>query len=281
VPTGGWRTLLVALIIIVVGVVIHEFGYRWLSKYVKNQIEKKLGPDVFGTEVEVGSLLIRPWTGVFIMKDFVIKNPPGYSGEYMLKAAEVSILTAPKKILFSLGKTVQILFIRFEHIDVHIEFPGLVGSSNYAVVREHINDSHQKYLDKQAILKQGKKPSWIALLAERELEDLMDHAVLLQAEFVDIHAIAHHPLLSGELNINDIEFDNFSKDYDAVGVRSIASHLADAFYQEIQKDAMGETGAKFANVTSAPMSKSASHMSITPETPSVSQWQCQRGNPEP
>jgi len=243
-------------------VLFHEFGHKFLSKLVIKEIQEVIGPEVFGTEVEVGSLAFRPWTGVFLMKDFVIKNPPGhgYKGKYLLKAAEVSVLTAPKKILFSMGRKFDIRLLRLQHIDVEVEFSGyLFHSSNLAVVRQNVANSYQSFLDLEAEQKkQGKQPGFLTKFAERRFHDMLDHIELHQAEFVDICATAHHALLGGRLSISDIEFADFSKENNAIGVRAISSHLTDAFYKALQEEALGETGAAVANIAeSSPVGSSS------------------------
>lgn len=256
VPTGGWRVLLGVAIVLVLGVICHEFGHKWLSKFILQEIKEKMGPDVFGVEIEIGSLSFRPWSGVFVMHDFRMLNPKNQAFEhkYLLKASKVHMLTAPKKFFYTFGQVADIMLLRLEDIDVQIEFPGVFATSNIAVVREHVNQSFEAWENEtNEKQRKGEKPSMIAAFFNGKLHawihEMLDHALLHRAEFINIRAIATHPLLGGELDINDIHFADFSTSYNAVGVRAIANQLADAFYRALQQDALGETGAQVADAS--------------------------------
>lgn len=242
VPTYGWRVLLVSAFVCILGVVIHEFGHHYMSKKITQHIQESLGPDMFGTQIEVGSITFRPWTGVFIMKDFKIKNPPGFEGDYLLFAEEVCVLFAPKRVLYTMGRKFDILLLRLSAVHVEIEFPSyLMGPPNISVVRHNLSDSQQRYADEQAELtREGVQPGFFA----RQVSTLMECAKLDTAEFLDITAHSQSFLGSVSLNISDMHFENFSKVNDAVGMTAIFSQLIDTFYQTIKRDTLGDTGSK-------------------------------------
>lgn len=247
VPTYGWRFCLAAFLIILVGICGHEFGHHYLSNKLLKQIKEKLGPEVFGTELEVGSLSVRPWSGIFVLKDFKIKNPPGFSQDkYLLSADEVSLLLAPKRVIYTLGRNFDILLLRLDRIHVEVEFSTfLQGPNNIAVLQKHMSDSQQKWADEEASLeRQGKKPGFFAKFMDHKFHDLLEHAQLHKAEFLDIMVSSHSMLGSAELTISDMHFEDFSKENNATGLRSILSRLGDVFYHTIKQDTLGETGAK-------------------------------------
>jgi len=246
VPTYGWRILIAAVCVFVLGVAIHEFGHQWLSKQMVRLIKERMGPDMFGTEIEVGQLTFRPWTGVFRLVDFKIRNPPGYDqSEYLLQAEEVSVLIAPKKVFYTLGRDFDINLVRLSRVHIEVSFRAFSMENNLAVVQKHLMEAGE-----QAELEQlGQQPGFFARLVDRKYHDVLEHARLHKAEFLDITVSTKGMLGSIQLQISDMHFEDFSKENDAVGLSSIISKLGDVFYKTIKEDALGTTGAKVITAT--------------------------------
>merc|ERR1719162_1671774 len=99
---------------------------------------------MFGTEIEIGELQFRPWTGVFRVCDFKIKNPAGYKdSEYLLCAEEVSVLMAPKRIFYTFGRVLDINLLRLTGVHCDVSFRPFSMESNLAVVQKHMTESQQ------------------------------------------------------------------------------------------------------------------------------------------
>jgi len=240
VPTYGWRILIAAVAVFVLGVAIHEFGHHYVSKQMEQQL-KDMGPSMFGTEIEIGQLQFRPWTGVFRLCDFKIKNPPGYTeSEYLLRADEVSMLIAPKRILYTFGRTLDINLLRLTGVHCDVSFRPFSMENNLAVVQKHLIDSQEN--DAQALA--GQQPGYFAAMIDKKANNLLDHARLHKAEFLDVSVSTKGMLGEVQLQISDMHFEDFSQENNAVGLRQICSKLTDVFYETIKNDALGETGAK-------------------------------------
>merc|ERR1719198_1303442 len=98
-------------------ILIHEFGHRWVGYKLKIYFENSLGPEIFGVKVTVGELTFKPWSGAFSIEDLTLCNPPGYEGEYLMKAHHVTSLVAMRKAVFSWGKNTEIGVLQLKHID--------------------------------------------------------------------------------------------------------------------------------------------------------------------
>merc|ERR1719171_2551648 len=142
------------------------------------------------------------------------------------------MLLAPKRMVYTCGRKFDILLLRLDRVHVEVEFPTfLQGPSNIASVQRHMYDSQTKRAEDEALLeRQGNKPGFFARLVGGKMHDLLDHAELHKAEFLDISVSSHGMIGAVELNISDMHFDDFSKENNAIGLRSIFSKLSDVFY---------------------------------------------------
>jgi len=249
VPTGGWRWLFGVVMVFLAAVWCHEFGHQLITNWFVKQIKEHVGPNVFGCEIEVGSIEFRPWSGIFLMKDFVLKNPPGYAGDYLLKADTVSVLTATRRVVFSLGKQVDIILFRLEHIDVNIEFPGyFVGKPNISVVQENVHNYNESMIHHKGVASKNADSGWLTSKLEHRVHDMLECVKLHRAEFTDINANVSHMMGGMQLSVEDMHWKDFSRERKAVGALAIGHELTNAFHRLLQEDVLGETGANLANL---------------------------------
>jgi len=260
VPTYGWRVVLASALLFILGIVLHEFGHHYVSVKIIEYIQGKIGPEMFGAQIEVGKLAFRPMSGVFILKDFKIKNPPGFGGDFLLIAEEVNVLMAMRRLLYTFGRKVDIELLRLTGVHLEIEFPSFVmGSSNIGVVQAHLAASYQRSLVQQAELdREGIQPGCLATAIDTKLHALLERAKLHKAEFLGIAVRTQGMLGTVDLNISDMHFQDFSKENGSKGLRAICSKLVDVFYMTIKHDTLGETGAKVFSATEVGSSPPAS-----------------------
>lgn len=241
IPRGGWRTVLFCAIAFAVAIVLYECAQFWMSRRLKDIMERT-GTECFGVKIEIESLNVRPWTGSFKMTNLIIRNPPGYEGDYLMKAKEYTFLFATKRMVFSLGGHVEIRQVRLKHIDLQIENPTLMGTSNLFQVKENAAHSHATHTAEQTRLQmEGVADSRLSKI----VGTLTAKAILDVAEFQDISTTVTHTVGGLEAYVDDVLFKNFSMTQNpkAIGVRSIANKLIQAFIDNILEQVFGQFGA--------------------------------------
>jgi hypothetical protein len=259
VPAGGWRTFMIFFIVLVFLVLAHEFGHVYLSRRMKHSFETSYGPALFGVKCTVGSLTFKPWSGAFLLEDLTLMNPPGYTGEILMRAHKITILVAVRKAVFSLGHVSEIRVMQLKHVDVHIELDDITdpfsGGSNLQVVGDH----GKRYLEEQQehekrLKEQGVKPGAISQAATERVTDVLQSLSLLEVELEDIQctcSFVSYPSVGGaELNIEDIHFHNFSEEFDVYGASAIMGQLGEVVKQAVSNNFLGNTGNKMARKVS-------------------------------
>jgi hypothetical protein len=263
-PTGGWRIFIFVIIGIVVVVLFHEFGHVYLGYKMKTYFENVKGPELFGVQCTVGELTFKPWSGAFILEDLTLMNPPGYTGEILLKAHRITLLGAVRKAIFSLGRLAEIRSLQLKHVDIHIELDNVVnpfsGGSNLRVVGDHA----RKVLAEKAEIEkrekeQGVKSSIWHQATDMHVNRALTNVTLDEVELQDIQctcSFVSYPSLGGaELNIEDIHYHNFSEQFNVYGSSAVLTQLGKVVKGAVSEKFLGSTGNEMANKVSSAATK--------------------------
>merc|ERR1711920_157050 len=88
-----------------------------------------------GVEVDIGSLVLDPSSGIAEVAGLTVHNPEGYRSEYLLHADKIVIDIDMEKLLRSFGKELHIEQLVFDGIDVIYE-QGLHGSNLHDLLKK-------------------------------------------------------------------------------------------------------------------------------------------------
>eukprot|EP00931_Biecheleriopsis_adriatica_P068240 TRINITY_DN4222_c0_g1_i10.p1 TRINITY_DN4222_c0_g1~~TRINITY_DN4222_c0_g1_i10.p1 ORF type:complete len:402 (+),score=86.44 TRINITY_DN4222_c0_g1_i10:76-1281(+) len=74
-----------------------------------------------GVEIELGALVIDPATGRIEVEGLTVRNPEGWSSEYLLHADKIVVDIEMEKLLYSFGKELDVQELVFDGVDVIYE----------------------------------------------------------------------------------------------------------------------------------------------------------------
>ncbi len=125
--------VVVILFVVAVVAVVIGGGY-WLNDAAKAGIER-VGPEVTGTPVQVGSVSLSPFSGSGSLTGLVIANPEGYKTDGAIKVGHASV-----KI--ELGSLLEDVIVIPEIIVDGAELTYELGGkgSNIGAIQKHINE---------------------------------------------------------------------------------------------------------------------------------------------
>jgi hypothetical protein len=96
--------------------------------------------DLVGVDLEFGDVGLNPLFGIFTIKDFVMKNAPGYTAPYLMRAAQVKVDIDVWLYIVTCGKYITVQEIKI--IDANINYEKSLTSSNLQYVVDFSN-AHQ------------------------------------------------------------------------------------------------------------------------------------------
>eukprot|EP00931_Biecheleriopsis_adriatica_P068246 TRINITY_DN4222_c0_g1_i3.p1 TRINITY_DN4222_c0_g1~~TRINITY_DN4222_c0_g1_i3.p1 ORF type:complete len:384 (+),score=86.24 TRINITY_DN4222_c0_g1_i3:80-1231(+) len=74
-----------------------------------------------GVKIEIGALVIDPATGRIEVEGLTVRNPEGWSSEYLLHADKIVVDIEMEKLLYSFGKELDVEELVFDGVDVIYE----------------------------------------------------------------------------------------------------------------------------------------------------------------
>lgn len=124
------KNFFLALIILIV--VASSAAYIFMNKIITKTIEK-VGSDVTGVDVSVGSVSLSLLSGTGAISNLTIGNPDGFKGEYAFKADKIEVVVDVNSILTDLIKIskieVQAPEINYELAEHGTNFAAILANS--------------------------------------------------------------------------------------------------------------------------------------------------------
>jgi len=252
VPTGGVRTFVIVLVIVVVAIGVFEFGTIWVNKKVKQALAD-MGPEVFGVKTTLDHLFISLSGGHFsyCVRNWTFHNPPGnYEGPYLIRIAEVRIWLNVTKMICSCFNEIEVVSLIINGLSAEVEVDGYVmGQPNIMVVLKKMEANNKQFKEDMDKLKTdlhhtGIDPHEVLKGLEGHIQNILSR-VKLQEVFIG--GITYH--LSTKLGgiktaLADLEFHNFTEHHgdqgrDSVGAKNIAYFLGHEIFAALARDIGG------------------------------------------
>jgi len=244
VPFGGARVVLLVVLILVLGVIIFEFSSYWMAQKMKMFIID-LGPRMFGCEITMQSVNLGWSWGrlTYTMKGLRLGNPEGdYTTEFFMQIDEAKVKWNMTKMLCTWGREIEMRQMTAKHIHMNIEVDGyLYGVPNIKKVMAQMEKNNKEWVQSLADIKSahGIDAAWhwdqIAQAGRR----VADRVTLKEASSQGIDYTFQSKAIGCEVAIPDMHFDNFSEQYNAVGMRSVMHHLTNCVLQGVASDIAG------------------------------------------
>eukprot|EP00931_Biecheleriopsis_adriatica_P068241 TRINITY_DN4222_c0_g1_i11.p1 TRINITY_DN4222_c0_g1~~TRINITY_DN4222_c0_g1_i11.p1 ORF type:complete len:391 (+),score=86.66 TRINITY_DN4222_c0_g1_i11:76-1248(+) len=157
-----------------------------------------------GVEIELGALVIDPATGRIEVEGLTVRNPEGWSSEYLLHADKIVVDIEMEKLLYSFGKELDVQELVFDGVDVIYE-KGLSTSN--------LNDL-LKILESNSSAAETERSAAETKQAEASDVKLVLHTILAQ----NIGAKLATKLTGGHglrLEVGDLKYDDFDTEMGA------------------------------------------------------------------
>lgn len=227
-PPGGWAVLLFVLLPMVMAAIIYEAGHVLASYIIRGAI-LEYGPTFLGCEIEVGNIMLRPWTGAFFINGLTVYNPPGFQGEYLLRVNKIIILMAMRKMVVTCGKEVEFKKFQLKGMDVRIERESLAGGdfSNVKIVQENLKRQQQILEEQQS--KQNALTQRLYYRAMEYMQILLERVLMREVAFTDIGAVVelHYPFgVDIQVDVPDLHYKNMSDEKKVKGMSKIVEQFA-------------------------------------------------------
>jgi len=139
-PLLHWFMFLAAVLILFMGAWLFMMMHlgTLLSKIIQ-QVDRH----VIGTDVLIGDLKLYPAFGEIKMTDVAISNPEPFQTDYLLRAATIWINIHMSSFFTSLGRGLEITYIKIVDVDVNVEYTGSMFSmtSNVQTMLDFLGDT--------------------------------------------------------------------------------------------------------------------------------------------
>lgn len=156
-----------------------------------------------GVKIELGALLIDPSTGRIEVEGLTVRNPEGWSSEYLLHADKIVVDMEMEKLLYSFGKELHVEELVFDGVDVIYE-KGLSTSNLKDLLKKLESDSGSADTEHAETEPKAKASG----------PKLVLHTILAQ----NIGAKLATPLTRGlgpRLEVGDLKYDDFDTEMGA------------------------------------------------------------------
>lgn len=245
IPVGGFRFLLISIVLIALVIVIYECGNYWFSEQVKKSI-LDMGPVMFGCPCAIDhvSLSITPRSLIYTIKGLQFANPEGVQcqSEYFMNIEEVVVWINIHKLICTCGHTIEIRQLVARHIAANIEVDGYVfGESNISKVMSQMEKNNQQWIADLARIKaeHGIDAAKIWSDFEGWMKKMMERVTLKEVKMEGIGYSMSSKAIGMDIKIADMEFHNFSEQHDARGVQAISYYLTHAVMEGMANDIAG------------------------------------------
>jgi len=241
VPEGGWRTVMWIGIGLVLLAVVYESAQRLLSNLVRNLLIK-IGPDVLGTRIEVGHIMVRPWTGALYIKDVVVKNPIPYVAPYLMRAESIIVVVQMRRLIFSKGQIVDVSKLAMRTVDVNVESNGYFGGGlNVKVILDKLEKLKVHQLQYEEELRnEGLEPTMIRAHIEKIMLDLASRLAMRQVDINDINTTYISKALQVDMSLADMDWEDLTKETGAIGGKAVAVVIVKRLLENVLAEASGK-----------------------------------------
>lgn len=236
--------MLLVVLILVLGVILFEFGSYWMAQKMKAVIID-LGPRMFGCEITMESVVLGCYWGrlTYTMKGLRLGNPQGeYTTEYFMHVDEAKVKWNMTKMICTWGREIEMRQIVARRIHINIEVDGyLYGVPNIKKVMAQMEKNNKDWVQSLADMKSthGIDAAWHWNRISQWGHRVADRVTLKEAVSEGIGYTFQSKAIGCEVGIPDMNFENFSEQYNAVGMRSVVHHLADCVFQGVASDIAG------------------------------------------
>eukprot|EP00931_Biecheleriopsis_adriatica_P068248 TRINITY_DN4222_c0_g1_i6.p1 TRINITY_DN4222_c0_g1~~TRINITY_DN4222_c0_g1_i6.p1 ORF type:complete len:409 (+),score=87.92 TRINITY_DN4222_c0_g1_i6:76-1302(+) len=187
-----------------------------------------------GVEIELGALVIDPATGRIEVEGLTVRNPEGWSSEYLLHADKIVVDIEMEKLLYSFGKELDVQELVFDGVDVIYE-KGLSTSN--------LNDL-LKILESNSSAAETERSAAETKQAEASDVKLVLHTILAQ----NIGAKLATKLTGGHglrLEVGDLKYDDFDTEMGAGrGLMDVVRILIMTLVKSVLATVMGKENTK-------------------------------------
>lgn len=245
IPNGGVRAVVICVLVILALVVAYEFTTHWLSGKIKEAIIE-MGPVMFGCQIKIDHVGFRisPRRLTYTLQGMHFANPEGgaYQKPYFMNIEEVQVWIRLWRIIVTCGKVIEIKQLVARHITCNIEKDGIFfGQSNIDQVKTQMEKNNQEWL---ADLERIKNDHGIDAAKIWDNFEKWAHGVAsrvtLQEVFIEgIGYSLSNKAFGMEVAIADMEYHDFSRQHNAVGVPAIGYYLTHAVLEGISQDILG------------------------------------------
>jgi len=183
---------------------------------------------ILGTEVQVGSMELKPSEMVIKICDVVVENPGDaghWKSPHILKAKEVKVDLDGETMVYSHGQEVLVQAIQIQDLEIIFE-PKSLHESNVSGIMEHLQEQQEKMNELDDNLKQHfdivRKPN---------------KPPVVKLQRVDINGIHLKVCMHGhhgpQISLADIHYDDFEKEH---GIKD-TMHVAQILLNTLMKSA--------------------------------------------
>lgn len=179
---------------------------------------------LLGTDVQVGSMELRPSTMVIEVRDVVVENPADtghWKSPYILKAREARVDLDGETLAYSRGKEVLVQDIQIQDLDLIFE-PKSMHESNVSGIQKHLDEQQKKVeemQDRLELTEEQRKPPQV------KLQKVGITGIRLK--------VCVHGHYGPQLSLADIHYDDFEKQH---GVKD-GMHVANVLLKTLMKSA--------------------------------------------
>jgi hypothetical protein len=129
---------------------LYLWGSRFLGRAASATIER-IDQGLLGVDIDIEDTDVQLWFGRIDLLNVTVNNPPGFQGDYLLRAHRITIDLDMLALICSLGRRIVIEELTLDTIDAIIEYDGYVyGTSNVQKVLDFIEKSGDPPKDEAA-----------------------------------------------------------------------------------------------------------------------------------
>merc|ERR1719316_904399 len=139
---------------------------------------------ILGVDVEIGAARLSICRGFVNLADVVVQNPEGYKTPYLLSVGKVVVKLCMSKLLWSLGKVVEIEALILSNVDIIFEKSS--SSSNVQDLLKHLEGDKKEMTEEEMKGGSGKPKPSVQVKGWRHLEgdkpEETDHKEVVESE---------------------------------------------------------------------------------------------------